>query len=132
MTGDKLLGRYDEPQGSGAVVAVHWGDYRQQEIWVRSGANDCWYALGGEFGRPPVDIDERNPMQKLLDPSSFRPRPGWILQHPRWEDVLERGPVVLLVPGAAETYKAGWRNGRKDLWAGLENAVYDDPEEIPE
>lgn len=46
----RLLGRYDEPQDSGAVVAVHSGDYRRQEIWVNSGANvGTWYPLGGEF-----------------------------------------------------------------------------------
>lgn len=89
----KLLGTDDEPQGSGAVVAVHWGDYRRQEIWVASGANiGNWYCLGSEFGIP-----------------------RGLPTHPRWEDVLARGPVTLLVPGEKHAYADGWANGRRRL-----------------
>jgi hypothetical protein len=36
MTAPKLLGPHDEPQQSGAVVAVHYGDYRRQEVWMEN------------------------------------------------------------------------------------------------
>ncbi len=92
------LGPEDEPQNSSAVVAVHHGDYRCQEIWVRSGANiGNWYPLGGEFGRPH---DE--PL------------------HPHWENVLARGPVTLLTAGHDDAYRAGWASGRRDLIGQIE------------
>jgi hypothetical protein len=109
-----ILGRDDEPQESGAVVAVNYGDYREQEIWVRSGANiGCWYLLGGEFGRRINDGIPRPP------------------QRPHWEHVLARGPVTLLVPGAEDAYRAGWRTGRKDLWDRTEPLIYDEPKAVP-
>jgi len=91
------LGPSDEPQDSGAVVAVHYGDYRTQEIWVSSGANiGNWYPLGGEFGLP-----------------------GWgggrVPRHPVWADVLARGPVTLLSAGDQATYAAGWAAGRRRM-----------------
>lgn len=111
----RLLGPYDEPQTSGAVVAVHWGDYRRQEIWVASGSNiGAWYPLGGEHWavwdrkRMPADVTK---------------------QHPDWSDVLARGPVTLLVPADGEAYRQGWRNGRRALWQSMEDAIYDDPPE---
>lgn len=113
--GSKLLGSADEPQHPGAVVAVHYGDYRGQEMWVRSGANDgAWYPLGGEFW---VVWDR----QRMPD--------GVTKQHPSWADVLARGPVTLLVPAGAEAYREGWRNGRLDLWQRMEDTAYDDPYE---
>jgi hypothetical protein len=51
----KLLGPDDEPRNSGALVAVHYGDHRRQEVWVRSIGN--WYPLHGEFG--PRNESER-------------------------------------------------------------------------
>lgn len=114
-TQPKRLGPDDEPQDSGAVVAVHYGDYREQEIWVSSGANiGNWYPLGGEFW---VVWDRK------------RMPAGVTMQHPHWEDVLARGPVVLLSPGDKDTYNAGWRNGRKAMWESMEDMVYDDPTE---
>lgn len=96
-------GDSDEPQESGAVVAVNYGDYARQEIWVRSGANiGAWYLLGGEFGRV---INEGIP------------RPP---QHPHWEHVLARGPVTLLTRGDAESYRRGWKNGRRRLLEQME------------
>ena len=110
----RLLGPNDEPQGSGAVVAVYYGDYRKQEIWVSSGASiGSWYPLGGEFW--VVWDRQRMPAGVTKD-------------HPTWADVLARGQVVLLVPGDDDAYRAGWRNGRKHMWDGLEDAIYDEPE----
>lgn len=96
------IGWEDEPQQSGAIVAVHYGDYHAQEIWVRSGANiGNWYPLGGEFGLP-----------------------GWgagrVPQHPHWEDVLARGLVTLLVAADKEAYASGWTNGRRRLVEQIE------------
>lgn len=111
----KLLGPDDEPQQSGAVVAVHYGDYRRQEIWVSSGANiGNWYPLGGEFWL----VWDRQRMPA-----------GVTTQHPTWSDVLARGPVTLLVPAGAEAYRQGWRAGRRDLWQAMEDAAEEDPRE---
>lgn len=94
----------DEPQDSGAVVAVNWGDYRRVELWIRSGISiGNWYYLGNETGRPMR---------------------GEIPMHPMWTDVLKRGPVTLLVPGDWEAYAAGWANGRRHL-AGQVEALAD-------
>ncbi|WP_431881719.1 hypothetical protein [Micromonospora chalcea] len=125
----KLLGPNDEPDGCGAVVAVHYGDYRYQEIWVASGANiGNWYCLGNEFYRPKVWIDERTPMEKMLHRGPEpRPGPGEIPLHPHWEDVIARGPVTLLVPGDRQAYLDGWRNGRRDLWQRMEDLAHNDP-----
>ncbi|TDC01419.1 hypothetical protein E1091_02945 [Micromonospora fluostatini] len=131
----KLLGLNDEPQNSGAVVAVHWGDYRRQEIWVASGANiGAWYCLGGEFGRPKVWVDPRSELEKL---DAFwqrdvpEPGPGEVPLHPDWHFVVSRGPVVLLSPGDRGAYEAGWRNGRQHLAGQVEDLAYDDPEGGP-
>lgn len=107
----------DEPQQSGAVVAVHCGDYHRQEIWVRSGANiGNWYPLGGEFGRPKPWVDPRNELEKLAARGPApRPGPNEVPRHPHWEDVLARGPVTLLVASPQESYAAGWANGRRRL-----------------
>lgn len=103
------LGPDDEPQHSGAVVAVNYGDYRTQELWVRSGANiGVWYLLGGEWGRNINDGIPRPP------------------QHPHWEDVLARGPVTLLVAGDQDSYRAGWRNGRRRMVEEMEQVADDD------
>jgi hypothetical protein len=92
------VGWEDEPQRSGAIVAVHYGDYHRQEVWVRSGANiGNWYPLGGEFGTP-----------RELPP------------HPHWEDVLARGPVTLLVSDQQQAYADGWANGRRRLARQIE------------
>lgn len=120
MTGAKTLGPDDEPQNSGAVVAVHWGDYRCQEIWVRSGSNiGNWYCLGGEYGRPKEWDDPRDDprwmMTRRWDAPTPRPGPGEVPRHPRWEHVLERGPVTLLSAADDEAYAAGWANGRRRL-----------------
>ncbi len=132
MSRAKLLGLDDEPQKSGAVVAVHWGDYRRQEIWVRSGANiGNWYCLGGEFGTPRVWVDERTAMDKMLHRGPEpRPGPGEVPQHPHWEDVVARGPVTLLVAGDRAAYVAGWRAGRRDLWQSVESVAEGDPQDV--
>lgn len=128
---DLLLGPYDEPQNSGAVVAVHWGDYRLQEIWQRSGSSiGNWWCLGGEWGRPKVWIDTRNSLEQLAhrgpEPG---PGPNEIRQFPTWQDILARGPVILLVPGDQDSYRAGWRNGRRRMAEQMEAVSYDDPDE---
>lgn len=125
----RLLGPNDEPQQSGAVVAVHYGDYRMQEIWVSSGANiGNWYPLGGEFGRPQVwdnNVPDHMWAAARKEPP---PRPaGTVPLHPTWSDVLNRGPVTLLMPVGNEAYTAGWLAGRRDLWQGMEDAIYDNP-----
>lgn len=130
----KLLGPGNEPEGSGAVVAVHYGDYRLQEIWVRSGSNiGNWYCLGGEYGRPKVWEDPRTELQRITwhRQSSPAPRPGpnEIPRHPRWEDVLGRGPVVLLIPGDEQTYDAAWKAGRVRMVEQMESVSLDDPED---
>jgi hypothetical protein len=132
------LGYDDEPQGSGAVVAVHYGDYRRQEIWVASGANvGNWYCLGGEFGVPKTVDDPRSDMDKLTENMlgrkglSWTQPPGTLPLHPTWSDVLARGPVTLLFPGADDTYAAGWRAGRRELWNSMENELDDDPPNTP-
>lgn len=106
MADATTLGPSDEPQDSGAVVAVNYGDYRTQECWVRSGANiGNWYCLGGEFG----------------DPHPFVAK-----AHPTWEDVLARGPVTLLCPGSQEAYAVGWANGRRRMVEQMEEVADDD------
>ncbi|MEV1315451.1 hypothetical protein AB0J14_05120 [Micromonospora arborensis] len=132
MSDAKLLGPNDEPQESGAVVAVHYGDYRRQELWVSSGANiGNWYCLGGEFSRPKVWVDNRSEMDKMLwrGPRP-RPGPGEVPLHPHWEDVIARGPVTLLVPAGRQAYVEGWRAGRRDLWQSMESVAEDDPQDV--
>lgn len=126
----RLLGPCDEPQASGVVVAVHYGDYRRQELWVSSGANiGSWYPLGGEFGRPKVWVDQRSPLEKLASHGPEpRPGPGEVPLHPCWSDVLARGPVTLLVPAGDAAYRAGWRAGRQHLVGQMEEAAYDEPD----
>lgn len=110
----RFLGPHDEPRHNGAAVAVHWGDYRRQEIWVASGANiGAWYPLGGEYWL----VWDRKQMP-----------PGVTKQHPDWRDVLARGPVVLLTAATEDAYNAGWRAGRRGLLDAMEDMVYDDPE----
>lgn len=120
------VGIYEEPQNSGAVVAVHYDDYRRQEIWVRSGENiGNWYCLGGEFGQPKVWVDTRSSLERLgLRPASS-PGPGEIRQHPHWEDILARGPVTLLTAVDSESYRTGWRTGRRRMVEQME-AISDD------
>jgi len=122
------LGPSDEPQNSGAVVAVNYGDYRTQELWVRSGANvSNWFCLGGEFGRPRVWIDQRDPLEMLTHRGPQPgPGPGEIPQFPHWEDIIARGPVTLLSPGNEDTYKAGWVNGRRRLVEQMESVTDDE------
>lgn len=127
-----LLGLTDEPQGAGTIVVVNHGNYRDQEAWVRSGANiGCWYPLGGEFGGPKVAEDPRNELEKLSSRVPWRQPPGTIPLHPQWEDVIARGPVTLLVAADDESYRRGWRAGRRDLWQAMEEVAEDDPPESP-
>jgi hypothetical protein len=120
------VGPDDEPQESGAVVAVWWGDYRRQEIWVRSGANiGNWYCLGGEFGTPKVWDPPKDPYGLVghdRKPVPQRPA-GTVPQHPDWWFIVRRGPVTILTPGDEDTYLAGWRAGRRDLWQSMEEAT---------
>ncbi len=125
----RTLGTNDEPQGNGAVVAVHYGDYRRQEIWVRSGANiGNWYPLGGEFGSPKVVEDDRSYTEKTFGNTRWTQPEGTVPLHPHWEDVLARGPVTLLVAGDDAAYVAGWRAGRRDLWQRTEDLAEEDPQ----
>lgn len=123
MTTDaKPLGYEDEPQEAGAVVAVHWGDYRCVELWIRSGAMiGNWFCLGSEFGRPKPWDDPRSELEKLSwrGPTP-KPGPGEIPRYPTWQDVLARGPVTLLTAGNDEAYRDGWANGRRRLLEQIE------------
>ncbi len=122
-----LLGPGDEPRECGAIVAVHFGDYRRQECWIASGSNiGNWYPLGGESGRPKVATDPRTELEKLCG-KQWRVPTGEIPLHPHWEDVLARGPVTLLVPGDRDAYLRGWRAGRHDLWQAMEEIAEEDP-----
>jgi hypothetical protein len=128
MTEPATLGPHDEPQHSGAIVAVNYGDYRYQECWTRSGASiGNWYCLGGEFGQPKPWDDSRSYAERIghrgADP---QPPPGHVRRHPTWEDVLARGPVTLLVPGDQDAYRAGWRNGRRRMVEQMETVADDD------
>lgn len=125
----RTLGWDDEPQDSGAVVVVHFGDYRRQEIWVRSGANvGNWYCLGGEFGRgPKVAEDPRSHMEQMISRDVWRRPEGTIPLHPTWSDILARGPVTLLFAGDDASYQAGWEAGRRALWHSMENMLDDGP-----
>jgi hypothetical protein len=97
-----MLGPSDEPHNCGAVVVVHYGNYRRQEIFVSSGANlGNWYCLGGEFGVPRHGSSE-------------------LPLHPVWADVLARGPVTLLSAGDQATYAAGWAAGRRRMVQQME------------
>lgn len=129
--GARLLGPNDEPQESGAVVAVHFGDYRRQEIWVRSGANiGNWYCLGSEFGTPKTWDDPRSYADKMFDRSPPPMRPaGTVPLQPDWYDVAARGPVTLLVGADGDAYVQGWRAGRRDLWQQMEDVASEDPRE---
>lgn len=126
----ETLGPDDEPRNAGAVVAVHYGDYRRQEIWLNSGImGGTWYALGGEGHRPEVVRDPRTELKKLYGGSRFIQPPGTIPPYPEWEDVLARGPVVLLVPGQDEAHAAGWEAGRRRLLEQIEELR--DDEDVP-
>lgn len=122
MTDAKPLGPDDEPQNSGAIVAVHYGDYRLQECWQRSGSSiGCWFPLGGEWGRPKIWDDPRTELEKLAWRGPVpRPGPNEVPRYPHWEDVLARGPVTLLTAGSGEAYAAGWDNGRRRLVQQIE------------
>ena len=124
----KPLRYEDEPQDSGALVAVHYGDYRRQEVWVRSGSNiGNWYPLGSEYGRPRPWDDPRTEMQKLTWTGPRpTPGPGQVPRHPTWQDVLDRGPVTLLVAGQNEARAAGWRSGRRHMAGQVEALIYDE------
>ena len=117
----------------GTVVAIHWGDYRRQEIWVASGANiGNWYPLGGEFGRPKMWVDPRSELERLAHyphRDTSGPGPGEVPLHPVWSDLVARGPVTLLVPAQADTYAAGWADGRRRLLEQIEELR--DEEDVP-
>lgn len=122
------LGSDDEPQVNGALVAVWVGDYRLQKVWVASGANvGNWYCLGGEFGVPKVWIDPQPPSDYTFH-RGLAPQcpPGQVPLHPRWEDVLARGPVSLLSADTGDSYREGWRNGRRALHQEIEALAEDD------
>jgi hypothetical protein len=127
----------DDPEpdySGGAVFAVHYGNYRRQEIWVASGDNiGNLYPLGGEAGKPRIVEDPRSELEKI-GPTLGRSRtwqqpPGTIPLHPTWHDMVARGPVVMLVPGQADTYAAGWATGRQRLLAQIEQLR--DDEDVP-
>lgn len=120
----------DPDLGSGSIVAVNYGDYRQQEIWVASGANiGNWYPLGGEFGVPKVAEDPRPYAEQITSRTPWKRPPGTIPQHPHWGDIVARGPVTVLVPSAADAYAGGWKSGRKRLCEQVEDLR--DEEDVP-
>jgi hypothetical protein len=128
----RLLGPADEPRDSGAVVAVNFGDHREQEVWVRVGGVHAgtWHPLGGEYGKPQVAEDPRSHASRVLSREYWQRPPGTIPQHPEWHDVIARGPVVLLLPAGEGAYVNGWRAGRRDLWQAMEEIAEEDPREV--
>jgi hypothetical protein len=121
------LGQDDEPRNNGALVLVWPGNYRDQEVWVASGANiGNWYCLGNEFPRPQV-WDPPKVDFWVRDPGPPPPRPkGSIPLQPDWDFVLTRGPVMLLTWDHQWAYAAGWRNGRRTLVQEIESLAEDD------
>ena len=89
----RYLGPADEPQDPGAIVAVHYGDYRQMELWVAS---------SGDIG---VWVPIRAPGLPIRGV---------------WTDVLDRGPVVLLTPAPEDVYRAGHAAGVRELFAKIQ------------
>jgi hypothetical protein len=131
----KLLGPNDEPPNSGAVVAVHYGDYRQQEIWLKAGIMDgSWCALGGEGLRPPRTVDDPRNELKKLSGKVWRQPEGTVPSWPDWSHVLARGPVTLLAAGNADMYAKGWRDGVRHTAQSMEGFLadleYDDPKGV--
>lgn len=91
----------------GTLAVVNQGDYRTQEVWVASGSNiGAWYPLGGEHW---VVWDRK------------RMPAGVTKDHPRWEDITDRGPVTLMVATSAAAYGQGWADGRARLLEQIEN-----------
>lgn len=84
----------------GSVVAIDWGQGRQ-EIWVSNRANvGNWYTTD-----VPLDL-----------------RDG----HPQWHDVCRRAEgraLTLLVAGADDVYRAGFRSGVDAVSTRIESAV---------
>jgi hypothetical protein len=126
----RLLGPADEPRDSGSVVAVNYGDHREQEIWVRVGGvhHGTWCPIGGEYGKSQI-AEDPDPSRTLLRRDHWQRPPDAIPQHPQWHDVLARGPVVLLLPAGQDAYLNGWRAGRRDLWQAMEETAEEDPRE---
>ena len=111
----RTIGPDDEPLQPGTIVAVNYGDYRTQEIWVKSGTNiGNWYLLDNEHECLRMH------------------RPPKLPQHPHWEDILKRGPVTLLVPAADEAYLHGWMIGRRRLWEDIEELAEQFPKDAEE
>lgn len=117
--------------GPGTVIAVHYGDYRNQEIWVASGAHvGNWLCLGGEFGRPKIVEDDRNALEKMSGRIRWVQPEGTIPLWPDLRDILRRGPVTRLVAADRETYVAGWRDGRRQLVSEMDEAAYEGPANV--
>lgn len=117
----------------GTICAVHFGDYRHQEVWVVSGANiGNLYPLGGEFGRrPQVAEDPRTAAEKMFSRDRWQQPPGTIPLHPVWRDVVRRGPVTVLYAGANDIYTHGWRDGRRHLLGEIEQLADDGDYDAP-
>lgn len=125
------IGDIEPELPSSALAVVHYGNYRDQEVWVRSGANiGNWYPLWGEFGpRARVAEDTRTYMEQMASREVWRRPPGTIPLHPTWDDVLARGPVVIVVPGQEGVWDAGWKTGQRRLIERIQEiADFEGPE----
>lgn len=87
MSDIELPGVMDQQPPTGSVVAIDWGEPRQ-EVWVSNKANvGNWYT-------PDIPFPD-----------------GW---HPTWYDVRKRAEgrtLTLLVPASRDTYAAGYDAG---------------------
>lgn len=127
------LSAQDEPQRGSALVAVYFGVYWRQEIWVRSGANPgTWYCLGGEFGAPKVwDDNVPASLWNAANKTPLKRPPNTIPAHPCFADILARGPVTLLLSEPAEAYHHGWASGVRAAQQRIEAALESLEDDIP-
>lgn len=118
MTGGKVFTARDPwpDLNPGAVLALNYGDYRNQYLFVVSGADyGVLVQLGNGYGhRIQVADDDRTTMQQMSG-EPWRQPPGTLPRHPHWEDVVALGPLTLLIPGDQDMYRQGWTDGRKRL-----------------
>lgn len=99
MSGEPARGYLDEEPPTGSVVAIGWGEPRQ-EVWVSNNSNiGNWYC---------PDIPMRGD------------------EHPNWRDVKRKAEgrtLTLLVPADRDTYAAGFDAGVARVGNAVANAV---------
>lgn len=77
--------------------------------------------------------DPRTELEKMGWDSRWVQPAGTIPLHPRWEDIIARGPVVIVVPGQEGVWDAGWKTGQRRLIERIQEiADFDDPDAMPD